>query len=387
MAGDTETRKEILYYLAEKDPSSEVRKAVAGNRATPLHASPVLAQDRDQDVRLALAARLMDLLPDLSEDKHSQLYAYAVQALGTLALDEVLKVRIALSSTLKDHAHAPPKVAAQLARDVERDVSEPILRFCAALADEDLLEILKGHPADWVVEAIANRDKVSPPLSLAVIESGSRSAGTVLICNDGAQMDGETLHHIVIRAREYPEWQRPMAMRTKLPAAMVRELAGYVDASVRDVLLSHEDIEPDLAEEIASIFRRRMDFAMDEGGQKKSVEERLKAVIQSGRLNEETISDALAMRDYDFVNAAIARLIKSDAANVSRIFAMNAPKPIIALAWHAGLSMRMALSLQKDMGLVPPRELVYPRDGTDYPLSEDDMNWQLEFLGLKRSKL
>jgi hypothetical protein len=48
--------------------------------------------------------------------------------------------------------------------------------------------------------------------------------------------------------------------------------------------------------------------------------------------------------------------------------------------------MRMALKLQKDMGHVQPKELIYPRDGTDYPLSEDDLNWQLDFLGLTPRK-
>ncbi|HRQ61737.1 MAG TPA: hypothetical protein PLO23_09560, partial [Alphaproteobacteria bacterium] len=110
LASDDQTSKEILYYLAEKDPSPQVRRAVAENVAMPLHVSPILAADREVDVRLALARRLVELLPDLSGDKHSQLYAYAVQALGTLALDEVLKIRIALSSTLKDHAHTPPKI-------------------------------------------------------------------------------------------------------------------------------------------------------------------------------------------------------------------------------------------------------------------------------------
>ena len=43
------------------------------------------------------------------------------------------------------------RLAGLLARDVERDVSEPILRFCAALSDRDLLDILKSHPASWVV--------------------------------------------------------------------------------------------------------------------------------------------------------------------------------------------------------------------------------------------
>ena len=129
LAQDTQTNKEILYYLAENDPDPKIRQAVAENKSTPVQVSPVLAQDTSTDVRLALAARLVTLLPDISEDDHSQIYAYVVQALGTLALDEVLKIRKALSSTLKDHAQAPPKVAGQLARDVEREVSEPVLRF------------------------------------------------------------------------------------------------------------------------------------------------------------------------------------------------------------------------------------------------------------------
>ena len=157
LARDSQTSKEILYYLAENDPDPKVRRAVAENAAMPVQVSPVLATDRDQDVRLALAGRLVDLLPGMSQDKQSQLYAYVVQALGTLALDEVLKIRVALSSTLKDHAHTPPKIAGQLARDVEREVSEPILRFCAALSDDDLIGILKSHPASWVVQAIAGR--------------------------------------------------------------------------------------------------------------------------------------------------------------------------------------------------------------------------------------
>jgi hypothetical protein len=48
--------------------------------------------------------------------------------------------------------------------------------------------------------------------------------------------------------------------------------------------------------------------------------------------------------------------------------------------------MRMALQLQKDAGFVPPKEIIYPKGGTDYPLSDEDMIWQLEFLGLKASK-
>jgi hypothetical protein len=62
---------------------------------------------------------------------------------------------------------------------------------------------------------------------------------------------------------------------------------------------------------------------------------------------------------------------------------MKAPKPIVALCWRAGLSMRFALRLQQEMAQIPHLDLIYPRGGTDYPLSEREMTVQLDFLGLK----
>ncbi|MCB1721132.1 MAG: DUF2336 domain-containing protein [Rhodospirillales bacterium] len=381
LASNTKTNKEILYYLAEKDPSPKVRKAVAENEAMPVQVSTVLAADDEADVRLALAGRLVDLLPDVSQDQQSQLYAFVVQALGTLALDEVLKIRVALSSTLKDHAHTPPKIAGQLARDVEQQVSEPILRFCSALSNADLLDILKSHPASWVIEAIASRDSVSEELSEAVVETRDSYGGSALIGNDGALLSDNLLHRIVEIARTLPEWQKPMAVRKSLPVSIARDLAEFVDASVRDMLLKRGDFDENTTEELAAVFRRRVDF-VDEGADE-TPRDKLARLIQEGGLNEEVISDALAMREKEFVAEAIAYLGKTTASQVQKIFDMGAAKPIVALAWHAGLSMRLALALQKEAGRVNPKEILYPKGGTDYPLSEEDLNWQLEFLGLK----
>jgi len=384
LAKNCKTHKEILYYLAEKDPDPMIRKAVAQNEEMPVQASPILAGDVSEDVRLALARRLVDLLPGLSGEKHSQLYAFAVQSLGTLALDEVLKIRVALSSTLKDHAHTPPKIAGQLARDVEREVSEPILRFCAALSDDDLLDIIKDHPASWAMQAIAGRSSVSENISEAVIKTKDVPGGSVLIGNEGAKITESLLHTIVEMAKKFPEWQKPMATRSKMPVSIVKDLAEFVDASVRDLLLQRSDFDEQMSEEIAAIFRRRVDYATQEDDGGEGVEERLNRIVDEGRLNEETISDALAMRDKAFVNAAIARIVGIDTDGVVKVFEMKSPKAIVALAWKAGLSMRLALQLQKEIGHIQPRELLYPKDGTDYPMSDDDLHWQLEFLGLKK---
>jgi len=381
LAESSKTHQEILFYLAVHDKDPEVRMAVACNISTPVQASVALAMDTSVDVRFALAQRLVRLLPELEVSQQSQIYAVAVQALGALALDEVLKIRIALSSTLKDYAHTPPKIAAQLARDLEREVSEPILRFCMALADEDLLDILKNSPAAWALQAVASRKNLSEMISHAIIESDNREAGVALLNNAGAAIGVRTLERIIDRARDYTEWQKPAALNKSLPGYMANKLAEFADASVRDILIKRTDFDQTTIDNIAAVFTRRLSYA-DDVAQEPPVD-RARRMYKEGALTDEVMIDAMAMRDQDFVYAAIALKAGTSVDMVSKVFALKAPKPIVALCWKAELSMRTAFELQKNIGQVPPKELLYPRGGTDYPLSEEEILWQLDFLGLK----
>lgn len=380
VAKNPETHQEILFYMAQTDGNAEVRRAVAGNRSTPVQASNVLSKDKNEDVRLALAGRLASLLPDLSRDKQGQLYKFAVDALGNLALDEVLKVRVALSSALKECADAPPAIAGQLARDVEREVSEPILRFCIALSDDDLLDILKSHPASWAVQAVASRPMIAAPVSQAVIDTNDVAAGRILMENKGADLSLETLRDIVEKSRQYPEWQKPVAMKKSLPPELVRALAGFVDLSVRNLLMERTDFDAELMQDVSATVQRRMDY-MGQAGHE-TVEQRVMRLYKSGQLNDEVFHDALSMRDKAFVSVGLAVLLKTSQENIDKIFAMGAAKPVVAICWKAGLSMRFALRLQQDMAKIPHTELIYPRGGLDYPLNDADLVWQLEFLGL-----
>ncbi len=380
LATSKKTHPEILFYLAEKDSEAKVRKAVAVNKSTPQQVSPVLAQDKDIDVRLALAERLVRLLPDLSQDKQTQIYAFAVQALAALALDEVLKVRLALSSALKDYALAPPKIVGQLARDIEREVSEPILRFCSALSDADLIDILKGHPASWVVQAIAMREKLSEAIAEAVIDTKDPPGGAKLIENEGANISLTLLERIIDMARKLPEWQKPVALRKNLPSNLARQLASFVEPSVRDILSRRDDFDEDTVNEITSHVRRRLDQDVLSGYDDPQAQ--AMQMHQKGTLNEEAIADALGLRKIDFVLAALALKTGASVDDIRKIVGLRAPKPLVSVVWRAGFSMRLALTLQKDLAHIDPSELLYPKGGTDFPLSQADMSWQLDFLGL-----
>ena len=89
------------------------------------------------------------------------------------------------------------------------------------------------------------------------------------------------------------------------------------------------------------------------------------------------------MRDRDFVYAALALLAGTDVVTVEKICSLRAAKPVVALSWQAKLSMRFALRLQKELAQVQPKDLIYPREGTDYPLTHDELVWQLDFFGIK----
>lgn len=386
LAKNTQTHKEILYYLAEHDPSDKVRRAVAKNNGTPLQVAPIQAVDESVDVRLALAARLVKLLPDLSQDKHSQLYAFTVQALGSLALDEVLKVRKALAETLKDHAHCPPQIAMQLAKDLEREVAGPILKFCVALSDDDLLEIIQQHPAAWAVEDIAARKILPPLVSKAIVETQNDKANHILLKNSGAKINPDALERIVERAREFPEWHQPLAVHKMLSKRAALYLAAFVDKTIQSMLIKRKDFDEQTTKEITHVVRRRVEFEQDWKAQgDEDPAARALRLYKKGQIDEAVLSDALAIREHDFVIEVMALMAGVPRSIIDQAISLKAPKPFVALCWKAGLGMRLCLRLQQEIARIPHKDLLYPKGGTDYPIPDEELNWQLDFLGIKPS--
>lgn len=378
LAKNPKTHQEILYYLAD-DEDERVRRAVAANPATPVHVSEVLAHDSDTDVKLALIKRLTALLPDLSEDQYANLYAFAAQALGVMALDEVLKVRLALSSALRDELYAPPEVVSQLAKDLERQVSEPILKLCSTVPDEVLIDILQQHPSSWVVEAIASRQDLHADVSGAVIETGETKAGQILIQNKTAQMSDETVDDILRRAPEKPEWHRPLALQSHLPARVIREIILFVDSSIQKLIFERTDMDESVRNELMDTVSRRVNFLIDDKGNQITAKQKVKMLAKKGELNDEAVKDALALREYDFVYGALAHASQLPQPIVRKMLGMGSAKAVVSVTWKAGFAMRTALEIEKTIGKIQPRDMLYPKNGEEYPLSEKDMQWQIDF--------
>src|SRR5690606_28152708 len=106
--------------------------------------------------------------------------------------------------------------------------------------------------------------------------------------------------------------------------------------------------------------------------------ERARKLFDEGRLKEEAIVEAIEAGRREFVLHALSLTSGLDVAAVDRLLKTRQPKPIVSLAWKAGLSMRAAIRLQLRTARIPPQHALHARNGTEYPLRREEMQWRLD---------
>ncbi|WP_374373957.1 DUF2336 domain-containing protein [Dongia sp.] len=375
LAGRNDLRPELLYFLAE-DKSREVRRAIAGNNATPRQADLLLAGDQDEGVRELLAAKIARLAPNLPQETRAQIRDLTIEVLEKLARDEAVKVRRIVAEALKDLTNAPHHVIQELARDLEIRVAGPVLQYSPILTDEDLLEIISSGPIHGALAAIAKRrhvgDRLADAIVAAAIEAPEETDTITALLNNGStQIREETLDLILERAPAIEVWQEPLVRRPFLPMNAIRRLADFVSSSLFDLLQARPDLDKATAKAVAKQVKKRL---AAEAKQRDAAGS--SAPPPPG--DAEAMSAAIAGGKSDQVLAALARDAALNAVIVKKIIGSMSAKAVTALAWKAKLSMRQALQLQLKIAGIPPHQALNPRGGSDYPLTEREMEWQLE---------
>ena len=376
-------RPEILYFMAEDD-SAQVRGRIAANRATPRQADLILARDRDEAVRQKLADKIADLLPELDAGGQEQAQKYLIEVIEILAQDQAVRIRQIIAETLKDVAAAPPHVIQQLARDAEAMVACPVLEFSPLLSDSDLIEIIESGSGAKQLQAISRRYGVGEQVADAIVAAQDTGAVAALLENDSAQIREDALDGLVDRAVKVTAWHKPLVLRPVLPAGAVRKLAGFVAGSLLSMLQARQDLDRKTARAVAKEVKRRIkaDQSKQSKQSKAAAEDpaaEAKRLFNAGQLDDEILNRAVNAGDREMVRHGLALRADMPVALVDHILSARSAKGVTALAWKAGCAMRLATQLQLRMGGIPPTQALNPKAGTDYPLSENEMVWQLEF--------
>jgi uncharacterized protein (DUF2336 family) len=383
------TSPDILRRLAS-DPSVTVRASLALNPALPDHVIAILQEDTDVRVRTILGRKLASLTPTLPDETRQRVQKDAVASLTAMVADAALRIRASIAESVRDMPDGPREIILRLAHDPAVMVCEPVIRFSPMLTQEDLVTLIASGPPTTTVMAVANRPRIGTAVSDAIVGSADPAAICALLCNRTAQIREATLDALAAQSEEQTDWQEPLVRRPHLPPRAQRMLAEIVTGHLLETLAAREDLDPRLGPTLRSALERdRQIYPAPSIGQRQSNDDadaetaltRAKALLQAGHIDDRAILDALRRNAVLEATAILAVKAGVTVQAIERACGLRSAKAMVGLAWKAGFSPQTAIVLQTMLARLAPDEILRPAADGGFPLSEDEMHWQLAFLG------
>ncbi len=323
-------------------------------------------------------------MPSLSPAENAHVHALTVETLERLARDQVVRVRAILAEEIKELDCVPRMIVLTLARDLSELVAAPILEYSPLLSDADLMEIIATARAEEVLCAIARRKPLTVDVSQAIVGSLDIPAIAALLANPDAAIREKTLDDIAAQAERIQDWQMPLVLRSDLSRRAIRRIASFVGSSLIEQLSARYGLDDEIGQQLNKALRIRLqEDRKPEDGQADAANRDVAAARAAGRLDDAFVEAAANAGQRETVTLALATLARVPEATARKIVASRSAKPVTALVWHAGLSMRVAFKIQSFVMKLGAGELLPARAGVHFPMTEDEMRWHLEYFGVK----
>ena len=374
----------VLQYLA-KHGAPAVRQAVAANPATPATANRMLADDEEEAVRAELAVKIARLMPGLEQRESQHVVELTIETLECLARDSAVKVRAILADEIKHLDCVPHAVVLSLAYNLETVVAAPILEYSPLLSDADLIEIIACGQVQEKLSAIAQRKPLSENVSEVLVGSLDVPGIAALLVNPDARIRQQTLERVVEQAEEIDAWHMPLALRADLSARAIRRIAGFVGAGLIELLAQRSGLDKQTQAHLNKRLRTRLEqtSAGTDVLSAEAAARHVAAAQANGELDDAFLDDAVFAGRRETVVYALSALARVPDATVRKILSCGHAKPLVALAWRAKVSMRVAFKIQGLIMKLPSRELLPARNGEHFPLTPDEMRWHLGYFNIE----
>ena len=216
-------------------------------------------------------------------------------------------------------------------------------------------------------------------MSDAVVTSRDEDAIGELLSNKGARIREDTMERIIERAPGIKTWHKPLVVRPELSMRAVRRIATFVSRALIDELRRTHDLDRETADWLKARAQSRIENGEEEA--EPAPRENIRDAYAAGRLGDEIVMEAATTSQRASVVLALSLLSGVPATKIEEVIAAQSGRGIAALCWKAGLSMRTALAIQTYIAHVPQPNLVLPREGIAYPMTQDEMRWHLQYFG------
>ncbi|MBI3503339.1 MAG: DUF2336 domain-containing protein [Proteobacteria bacterium] len=202
----------------------------------------VLAQDKRPDARAHLAVRMGDMI--LGTDLGSMTARereLAEEILQRLLHELEMPIRRALAERLAAEGVAPRRLIVQLAND-RIEVAWPVLLKSELLDDGELLNVIRTRTFQHRL-AIARRDRISAPVSDALVRPGEQDVVRAVLENPGATIATDTFETLVEHSQSDSDLQEMILKREDLDPKLAGRMYGWVSEALRRHIIENFEID------------------------------------------------------------------------------------------------------------------------------------------------
>ncbi|MDP6829431.1 MAG: DUF2336 domain-containing protein [Alphaproteobacteria bacterium] len=250
--------------------------------------------------------------------------------------DTDVAVRRALAEGLKDNPAVPSDLAMALARDVA-EVATPMLHYSLVFTDQELIEIARSQPEAWQ-QAVARREKISAPVSDALVEAGSENVVVTLVHNHGAEISDDTSSKVIDRFSGSEAVTTGLIRRPNFPPRLAERLITVVSETLRQRLTAMTDLSPEITDYLIARGQENMTLEIADPAERQAqLEQLIRQLDIKGRLSQTLILRSLCNGHLGFFETSAARRAGIDQANVHALIAGGDPKGAAALCKAAKL--------------------------------------------------
>ena len=342
-------------------------------------ADRALATDADERVLVMLARKLAALTTGLPADAQSRLRQQAYETLTSLITNEAVRVRAAVSEAVKDMPDMPRILILRLAHDPSVMVAEPVILFSPVLSSQDLLTLVAAAPSPGTVRAVASRPSIGPAVSDAIAASANAEAIHALLANPSAQIREAVLDALIAASAEHTDWQEPLVKRPLLPLHSARALSEIVSPHHMETLAARADLDQELAARLAARLAPDPIARIQEATDDEALAE-ARRLARAGLLTEQVLLGAVRRGERRLAAALLAVSADVPVSIVDHAGSRRSAKGLLSLVWQAGFTMRAGSAVQGLLGWLPPGEALPAGPGGGFPLSVEEMQWQVAFL-------
>lgn len=332
------------------------RQALLQGRLTAADVAALRA-DGSARTRAGIAAKLGRQLDALWAGPEREV---ADAVLRLLARDLAKEVRQALAEAVADSDSLPPAVARQLAHD-EIEVARPLLERSRALADEDLIAVVRTQAQQYAL-AVAGRERLSEAVAEALVGTGEHEVVARLVGNHGARLSQATMLRVVEDFHHDDEIRARLVRRPELPFEVVESLVRVIGERLESRLVASHSMRPEEARAVMGAVRERAAIGFTARGHADgSLQRYLREERLAGRLDHDRLLRFLREGDVAALEVGLALHAGIEPALARRLLYDPDRRRLAALCLEAGFSVPHYLALR--MALEIAQEALGPQVG------------------------